>query len=218
MELDRVVRRRRMVRNYDPDRPVPAEVVDRLLDYAIHAPSAGFSQGWAFLVLQDAADRSRFWTATTKAAAQPVGAAQASARQHPGVPDSWLTGMRRAPLIIVPHSNKEAYLDRYAAPDKGWTDRDEARWPVPYWHIDAGFASLLMLLGAVDAGLGACFFGIPPQSLATFRAAFGVPDEYLPIGAITVGYPAPDRRSPSLRRGRRGVDEVVHRGRWESPG
>jgi nitroreductase len=201
MELDKVVRRRRMVRNYDPDRPVPAEVVDRLLDYAIHAPSAGFSQGWAFLVLEDEADRARFWAASTP--------------EDPGVPDSWLTGMRRAPLIIVPHSNKDAYLDRYAAPDKGWTDRDEARWPVPYWHIDAGFASLLMLLGAVDAGLGACFFGIPPQSLATYRGAFGVPDEYLPIGAMTIGYPAADRRSPSLRRGRRGVDEVVHRGRWE---
>ena len=196
-----MVRRRRMVRNYDPDRPVPAEVVDRLLDYAIHAPSAGFSQGWAFLVLEDEADRARFWAASTP--------------EDPGVPDSWLTGMRRAPLIIVPHSNKDAYLDRYAAPDKGWTDRDEARWPVPYWHIDAGFASLLMLLGAVDAGLGACFFGIPPQSLATYRGAFGVPDEYLPIGAMTIGYPAADRRSPSLRRGRRGVDEVVHRGRWE---
>jgi nitroreductase len=201
MELDAVVRRRRMVRNYDPDRPVPAEVVDRLLEYAIRAPSAGFSQGWAFLVLSDAEDRDRFWAATS-----PSGAS--------GPADSWLTGMRRAPLIVVPHSNREVYLDRYAAPDKGWTDRDESRWPVPYWHIDAGFASLLMLLGAVDAGLGACFFGIPPDATGTYRAAFGVPAEYVPIGAIAVGYPAPDRRSPSLRRGRRGVDEVVHRGRW----
>jgi nitroreductase len=200
MEFDKVVRRRRMVRNYDPDRPVPPEAVERLLDYAIHAPSAGFSQGWAFLVLEDAADRARFWSATVP--------------PDSGAPDSWLTGMSRAPLIVVPHSNREAYLDRYAAPDKGWTDRDEARWPVPYWHIDAGFASLLMLLGAVDVGLGACFFGIPPAALATYRTAFGVPEEYVPIGAITVGYPAPDRRSPSLRRGRRGVDEVVHRGRW----
>jgi nitroreductase len=202
MELDSVIRRRRMVRNYDPDRPVPAEVVDRLLDYAIRAPSAGFSQGWGFLVLSEPGDRARFWAAATPPQSGPA--------------DSWLTGMSRAPLIIVPHSNRDVYLDRYAASDKGWTDRDEARWPVPYWHIDAGFASLLMLLGAVDAGLGACFFGIPPQSLTTYRAAFDVPEEYLPIGAITVGYPAPDRRSPSLRRGRRGVDEVVHRGQWRA--
>jgi nitroreductase len=197
--LDEVIRRRRMVRNYDPDRPVPDEVLSRLLDYAIRAPSAGFSQGWGFLVLSSAADRERFWSATTEAG-EPY--------------DSWLTGMRRAPVIVVPHSNRDVYLDRYAAPDKGWTDRDEARWPVPYWHIDAGFASLLILLGAVDAELGACFFGIPPEHLATYREAFGVPESYTPIGAITLGYPARDRKSPSLRRGRKPVSEVVFRGRW----
>jgi nitroreductase len=201
VELDEVIRRRRMVRNYDPSRPVPPEAVDRLLDYAIRAPSAGFSQGWGFLVLETAAERARFWAAATDS----------------GEPDSWLTGMMRAPLIVVAHGNRDVYLDRYAAPDKGWTDRDEARWPVPYWHIDAGFASLLMLLGAVDAGLGACFFGVPPATMATYRAAFGVPAEYVPIGAITVGYPAPDRRSPSLKRGRRPVAEVVHRGAWGKP-
>jgi nitroreductase len=200
MEFTEVVRRRRMVRNYDPDRPVPDEVIDRLLAYAIRAPSAGFSQGWAFLLLDAAADRERFWETTT-----PEGMAASP----------WSAGMHRAPLIVVPHSDRDRYLDRYAEPDKGWTDRDAARWPVPYWHIDAGFASLLILLGAVDEGLGACFFGIPPQCTARYREAFGVPDRFTPIGAISIGYPAPDRRSPSLRRGRREVGEVVHRGRWD---
>nr|MDT0660193.1 nitroreductase family protein [Micromonospora sp. DSM 115978] len=199
MEFAQVVRRRRMVRNYDPDRPIRPELVDRILDNAIRAPSAGFSQGWGFLVLTDQADREAFWAAST-----PADAGQGR----------WLAGMRRAPLIVVPHANRSAYLDRYAEPDKGWTDRDEARWPVPYWHIDTGFASLLMLLTAVDEGLGACFFGIPPERTAQFRAAFGVPGEFTPIGALTIGYPAPDHRSPSLDRGRRPVDEVVHRGRW----
>jgi len=197
MELDRVIKRRRMVRNYDPDRPVPPEVVDRLVDYAIRAPSAGFSQGWGFLVLDTPEDRERFWAATS-----------------PADTTSWIHGMRRAPLIVVPHSNRDAYLTRYAEKDKGWTDRDEARWPVPYWDIDAGFASLLILLGVVDADLGACFFGIPPDRFAAYRDAFGVPAEFTPIGAISIGYPAPDRRSPSLARGRKPVGEVVHRGRW----
>jgi nitroreductase len=199
MEYDDVVRRRRMVRNYDPERPVPAAVVDRLLGYAVRAPSAGFSQGWGFLVLDTPADRDLFWSVTSPA----------------GVSESvWLAGMRRAPLIVVPHSNRDAYLTRYAEPDKGWTDRDESRWPVPYWHLDAGFASLLMLLGAVDAGLGACFFGVPPERFEPYRSAFAVPAEYTPVGAVTIGYPAPDRRSPSLARGRRPVAEVTHRGRW----
>ena len=69
--------------------------------------------------------------------------------------------MRTAPVVIVPLSSKAAYLDRYAEPDKGWTDREERRWPVPYWHIDTGMATLLILQTAVDEGLGACFFGIP---------------------------------------------------------
>ncbi|HET8680299.1 MAG TPA: nitroreductase family protein [Micromonosporaceae bacterium] len=205
MEFRDVVRRRRMVRDYDPDRPVPAEVVDRLLEHAVRAPSAGFSQGWGFLVIETPADRELFWRATSPAGAEsPAGADE----------NGWLRGMRRAPLIVVVHSNREEYLDRYAQPDKGWTDRDEARWPVPYWHIDAGFAALLMLLTVVDEGLGACFFGIPPERTGSYRAAFGVPAGLTPIGALTVGYPAPDRRSPSLRRGRRPVATVAHRGRW----
>ncbi len=194
-----MVRRRRMVRNYDPDRPVPPQLVDRLLEHAVRAPSAGFSQGWGFLVLESPEDRERFWAAATPKT-------DAWGR--------WLVNMRTAPLIIVAHSNKSAYLDRYAEPDKGWTDRDEARWPVPYWDIDTGMASLLMLLTAVDEGLGACFFGVPPQQLAEYRQAFGVPDEFTPIGAVSVGYPAPDHRSASLKRGRRPTGEVVHRGRW----
>jgi len=125
--------------------------------------------------------------------------------------------MRTAPVVIVPLSCKAAYLGRYAEPDKGWTDRDEARWPVPYWHIDTGMAALLILQTAVDEGLGACFFGIPQTRTDSFREAFGVPDDHTPIGAITIGHRAADRRSPSLSRGRRGLEEVVHRGSWQGP-
>ena len=202
MEFTDVVRRRRMVRDYDPDRPVPPEVRERLLEHAIRAPSAGFSQGWAFLVLESAEARELFWRSTT------------SAEDEERMAD-WLVRMRRAPLLIVPLSHKAAYLRRYAEDDKGWTDQDEARWPVPYWHIDTGMATLLMLLTAVDEGLAACFFGIQPPEHPRFSAAFGVPDEYTAIGCVSVGYAGTeDRRSPSLRRGRRGVAEVVHRGRW----
>jgi nitroreductase len=200
VELSAAIKRRRMVRNYDADRPVAPELVDKLLGYAVHAPSAGFSQGWDFLHLGTPEERESFWAATTVSDA----------------PTSWLDGMRRAPVIIVPLSHRDAYLERYAEPDKGWTDRDEARWPVPYWDIDTGMASLLILLGAVDEGLGACFFGIPPERTDDFRTAFGVPASRTPIGAIALGYPAPDKRSPSLKRGRRDVGAVVHRGRWSS--
>ena len=198
MEFQAVVDRRRMVRSYT-DEPVDTRVIDRVLNNALHAPSAGFSQGWAFLVLESQEDREVFWSVTTP--------------PDSGL-DSWLAGMEKAPVIIVAMSCKRVYLERYAEADKGWTDLDESRWPVPYWDIDTGMAALIMLQTVVDEGLGACFFGIPPEQIPGFRSAFGVPDDYTPIGAVSIGHRTEDRRSPSLRRGRRPVDEVVHRGRW----
>jgi nitroreductase len=186
-----------MVRNFD-DRPVPPAVVERILANAQRAPSAGFSQGWAFLVLEGEEETARFWAATFDDEA-----ARGSFR--------W-PGIFRAPLLVVPMSHKQAYLDRYAEPDKGWIDRDERHWPVPYWDIDTGFAALLMLLTAVDAGLGALFFGIfKPDAIC---ATFGVPDEYTPIGALAIGWPRPDEPSPSLGRGHRPPADIIHRGQW----
>lgn len=189
-----------MVRTYSNE-PVDPAIVKRMLANALHAPSAGFSQGWAFLVLDEAADVERFWRATTD--------------DPEAEPDAWLRGMRTAPVVIVPLSCKAAYLSRYAEPDKGWTDRDEARWPVPYWDIDTGMAALLMLLTAVDEGIGACFFGIPPDRIDAFRDEFAVPADHTPIGAISLGHRVASAGGQgSARRGRRGVDEVVHRGSW----
>ncbi|GAA2694273.1 nitroreductase family protein [Actinoplanes palleronii] len=201
MEFDEVVRRRRMVRGYDPDRPVPPELIDKIVRHGLRAPSAGFSQGWSFLVLTELADRDLFWSSTAYGAGDPGG---------------WLDRMRTAPLIVVALSNKSVYLDRYAETDKGWTDKAEAHWPVPYWDIDTGFAALLMHLTAVNEELGSCFFGVPADRVEEFKTAFGVPDEFNPVGALTIGYRGDDKRSPSLKRGHRPVDDVVHHGRWAS--
>jgi nitroreductase len=124
--------------------------------------------------------------------------------------------LTRAPVVIVPLAHKQAYLDRYALPDKAHTPlAREEHWPAPYWDIDTGMAALLMLLTAVDAGFGALFFGVPPEKIAALRERFGIPDALLPIGTVAVGYPkAGDPPSPSLERGHRAADEVVHRGQW----
>ena len=201
MELSEAIRRRRMVRTYDPHRPVPQSVVTLLLEHAVRAPSAGFSQGWDFLVLRAAADRELFWAVTAGL----------------GAPGDWLDGMRAAPLLVVCWSDAGAYLDRYAEPDKGWADRDRARWPVPYWDVDTGMAALLMLLTAVDAGLGGCFFGVPPGRHGALREAFGVPVGRTPVGFVSVGYPAPGERTVRHRRRRRPLPEVAHEGRFGEP-
>jgi nitroreductase len=199
MDFQDVVRRRRMVRSYDTSRPVPEEVIDRIVHNGLRAPSAGFSQGWGFLVLDNPADVARFRDAV-----------------RPEVdPENWFAANVDAPLLIIAHSNKDAYLDRYARPDKGFVDRSDAWWPAPYWDIDTGFASLLMLLTAVDAGLGACFFGLPIERIDAYRQAFGVPPQFMPIGAVSVGYTSEPPRD--LRGLRKPDSETVHRGRWNQP-
>lgn len=199
MEFQDVVRRRRMVRNYAA-RPVDPAIIDRALANATRAPSAGFSQGWAFVVLDTPEQTERFWRASS---------------DDVDAPGAWLAGMMRAPVVVVPCSSKAAYLERYAQPDKGWTDRDEARWAMPFWHMDAAMASLLILQTATDAGLGACFFGVVPEREGRVRKEFSIPTTHDPVGVITLGHPADGGApgSPS-RRARTPWQDVVHRGGW----
>ncbi len=203
MEFQDVVRTRKMVRNY-AETPVDPALVDLALRNATRAPNAGFSQGWAFLVLDQPDDVRRFW------------AASSDDIEHP---DTWLTGMMRAPVVILPCSSKAAYLRRYAEDDKGWTDQAETRWPKPFWDMDTAMASLLILQTATDAGLASCFIGIPPDKEAAVRAAFGIPDDFDPVGVVTIGHHAADAGaagSPARRR-RRPTKDVVHRGSWGHP-
>ena len=188
MEFQEVVQRRHMVRTFTSE-PVPPRAIDRILANAVRGPSAGFSQGQSFLVLTGE-DLPRFWEVAGEAIEPSA---------------------RTAPLVIVPMSCKRVYLDRYAQPDKGWTDRDEARWPVPFWHIDTGMAALLILLTVTDENLGAVYFGIVPPAVPKVRAAFGVPADQEPIGAIAIGYDA-EPRARDLRSRRRPLDQMVHYG------
>jgi nitroreductase len=202
VEFADVVRRRHMVRRFD-DRPLPRAILDEVLDAGLRAPSAGFTQGTSFVVLEGAAETAPFWRLT----ARPGGVDP--------VPGGRREGMHAAPAIVLPLSDKEAYLARYAEPDKrGLGLEDEDRWPVPYWDVDAAFAAMAVLLAATSAGLGAVFFGIFHGERALLDH-LGVPPAMRAIGAIAIGWPAPsDHRSPSLARGRRARGERVHYGCW----
>jgi nitroreductase len=190
-----------MVRHF-LDEPLDPAVVERVLAAGLRAPSAGYSQGYAVLVLDKPEQRQRFWDVT--AVDQDAASWPAETR----------AGVMRAPVLAVTLSCKRAYLDRYADDDKGWTDRDEARWPVPYWHVDTGMVALLMLLAAVDEGIGALFMGMMPAVIPAFRAEFGVPEDHDVVGVVVLGHPDPAVPVRDLSARRRSADDVVHRGRW----
>lgn len=198
MELTEAIRRRRMVRSFD-GRPVPPELVDRLLDLARRAPSAGNVQAVSFVVL-DGSETGRLWDVTLPPERR------ASFRWQ---------GLPAAPVVIVPLVSPAAYPARYAEDDKAATGLGAGTdaWPVPYWWVDGGMVVHALLLAAVDAGLGALFFGLFEHEHAVLDA-LGVPEGWRALGAVALGWPAPDGPGRSAGRPRPDLPEVVHRGGW----
>lgn len=188
-----------MVRNYSSE-PVEPERVDRILEAARRTPSAGFAQGQSFVVVTDSERRKQI--------ARIAGEQGYVERGF----DAWLS---TAPVQVVLCVSEQAYRRRYREPDKlrGGKARE---WPVPYWYVDGGASLMLLLLAAVDEGLAAGFLDLEEQGYAELKQLLGIPPEVEPIGLVTIGVPAPDRRSASLKRGHRPKQEVVHRERWGS--
>jgi nitroreductase len=204
-EFARVVRSRRMTRAFDP-RPIPAEVVEEMVDLAARAPSAGKTQGWHLVVLSGA-DTEVFWDTTL-----PRVRRQSFRWQH----------LLAAPVIALPLADAQAYTERYAEPDKVATGLGSGKeaWPVPYWTIDTSMAVMTLLLAAEDRGLGALFFGVF-RGERELRQSLGIPAGLELLGAIALGYPLADdqgARAPSAGRSasrrRRQPSDIIHVGRW----
>lgn len=194
MEFYDLIGKRRMVRNFT-DEPVAEDALERILDAARRGPSAGFTQGQDFIVVTDPDMKRRL--------AEFCG-------ESGYVESGFDPFVSKAPVLIIPCTNESAYHRRYQQPDKLNEDGKEIEWPVPYWFMDVGHAVMLILLAVVEEGLAAGFMGF--QDLSAARAALGIPEEVTPVGVIPVGHPAPDKKSPSLKRGRR-MDHI-HRERW----
>lgn len=198
MEFAQVVRRRRMVRRYRPE-PVREDQLARIVDAALRGPTAGFSQGQHLVVVTDPELRSRI----ADIAGEPAYVARGL--------DPWISV---APVLVVCCVREGDYRRRYDEPDKRRPGTPAREWPVPYWYVDAGGALLLLLLAAVDEGLAAGFLDLGARGYERLKAMLDIPADVAPIGVVTVGHPADDRRIGSRARGRRPKAEVVHRNRW----
>jgi nitroreductase len=197
VEFRDVIQRRRMVRNYT-DEPVDAEALDRILTAGMRIPTAGFSQGVFLVAVTDQAKRSEIAALSGEDDYVEMGL------------DPWIS---RAPVHVVVGVSPDTYADRYSEEDKGGPESPMAKaenWPVPYWWVDGGAAMQNLLLSAVDEGLAAGFLG--SHRMPEIKTLLGIPDHVSPIGIVTIGHPAPDQKSGSLKRGRR--PDTIHREQW----
>lgn len=180
MELTTALAGRRMCRDFLPD-PLDPEVLERVLAAAFRAPAAGNTDALSLLVLEGP-DIEAYWDVT--------------------LPGSRRTGFRwpgllRAPVLAVPYVEPDAYLARYAQPDKSGSDLDDLEsWSVPYWWVDGGAAVMAVLLAAESEGLGALLFGQFDHETAVSER-FGVSSDLRAVGTLALGRAAPGGRSPS---------------------
>ncbi len=193
-----------MVRNYT-DEPVPREAVERIVDRGRRAPSGGFSQGNRFVVVTDRPTRDRI--------------AELAGEEKYVTASGLEPWISRAPVHIVVAMREDDYHDRYTKPDKlEATGGKEIEWRVPWWWVDAGKATMLLLLAAIDEGLGAGLFGLVGEENDRLRELLAMPDDVEIVGVVTVGHPAPEpnraRRAAAIAARRRPVEEVVRWERW----
>lgn len=199
MDLNEVVLKRRMVRHFS-DEPVDLKVVGRMLELARHAPSAGFTQGQSFVVVTRPELKQKIARICGEEGYVESGF-------HPFISE--------APVLVIPCTSEAAYHQRYQEADKVREDGSEIIWPVPFWHMDVGCAIMVLLLAVVNEGLAAAFAGIPiSEDYAVLREMLGIPADVTPVGVIPIGHRAPDKRSPSLKRGRKAEEEYVHYEQW----
>jgi nitroreductase len=201
MELHEAIRRRAMVRSF-ATRPVDRAIVDRILLDALRSPTAGNTAGTAWVVLDGPEETSAYFEATT----DPEW--RRSSRR-------W-EGLRRAPVVLLAYFSADMYVARYGEADKAASGLGEgaAAWPVPYWVGDAAFGVMAVLLGAVDAGLGASILG-SFRGEAPLAARLGVPEGWQLFCAVALGWAdGEDIRSPSLDRSPPPPASRIHRGRW----
>jgi len=82
-----------------------------------------------------------------------------------------------APLLIVVCSNTSRSVGRYGSRGREF-----------YSIIDGAFASMLILLSAVNEGIDACFVGAFEDNKVS--EILELPKDVRPIGIICIGYPA----------------------------
>ena len=203
MEFRALLPKRRMVRHYAPE-PVPRETVERIVGTVRRAPSAGYSQGQRLLVVMEDEGRAELVRIASRGWAVEDGL------------EPWLES---AAVHIFVCTREADYHERYLQEDK-LVDGEEIEWPVPFWHVDAGAAMMLVLLAAIEEGLAAAVYGIFGDDEKKLRDLLRIPDDFTLVAGISIGYPLPDpgwssKTSRATQR-RRTVDEVVQWNAWTS--
>jgi nitroreductase len=195
-DLFSVIHAQRACRRFDPAGAVPDTDIERILDAAVHAPSAENTQPWSFIVVRDEQTRidlAAWWTETWNAGGNEF------ARQH--VSDALYadmekaigpTGFAAAPVVVVVLLDTERVLE-------------------PFAHSSIYPAVQNLLLASNALGYGSCLTtGLTLFGVERVRERLGLPEKINPMAAVYIGKPAKPLKPPT----RRPATEVTYRERF----
>ena len=183
MDLKEAISGRRAVRAYTRE-PVDEDTIRRLIDAAMHAPSAVNQQPWTFTVVRDQPLLDRISDAAKSHMLAIAPDSGKSDRFHAelGNPDFQI--FYHAPALIL----------------------ISAAAPGPWIVEDCALAAENMMLAACAAGLGTCWIGFAQGFLSTpeGKEMLGLPASWVPVAPIIVGHPEHvpplvPRKAPQIR-------------------
>jgi len=207
MDYFKVAHTQRAIRRFKPD-PVPEDILWRMLDTAIRAPSGSNTQPWAWLVVRDSAKKKAIGDAIRRhrldknplAEEQDPGKfaeKQANVRMLAGASDFYQS-VATAPVLVIP------CLTRSSTPD--YDIRSLLAGASIY-----GAVQNLMLAGRA-LGVGSVMTTFNRFADESLRRELHLPDEVVPACLIPIGYPEGQRFGPTTRNP---VESVTHWDGWE---
>ncbi len=195
---------RRDVRGEFLDRPVPDEVLMRILNAAHHAPSVGFMQPWDFLLIRDQERRKEVYQLFLKANEEAV--ALFSGERREKYRSLKLEGILQAPLNVLITCDRS----RSGPVVLGRTH-------MPEMDLYSSVCAVQNFwLAARSEGVGVGWVSIiDPQALAERLA---LPESVVPIAYLCVGYVSQFHDQPELEKKgwlpRMPLEQMIHHECW----
>jgi nitroreductase len=198
-----LLRTRRSVRGFLSE-PLGPEILDKLIDAARWAPSAGNRQAWRFLAVESPQTLARMGEAVAEAVQRLRGAVRADLRS---MADRYLDNFLHftsAPVVLVPIWRPGAAPSRAVGPAAARpSDGDEE-----------GLASVAaaiqnLLLAAHALGVGACWMTGPLVAREALERLLNVPDGWRIAALIPLGKPA--AAAAATAPARRDAARLLHR-------
>ncbi len=185
------LRTRRSIRRFKPD-PVPAPVIERILETATYAPSAHNLQPWRFAVVADLSAKDRLGMALTDKMRTDMAAEGAPQAEIDSRVERSLRRIHEAPVIIL--LCRDVTAIRKDEPEE-----------VAMAVQSVALAGLQLLLSAHAEGLGGNWICWPLYAQEAARKALELPDTWEPQGMLFLGYADGEPREKVLRP----LEEVV---------